>query len=208
MSIQHPLTVRPNTYWLLMSLLLVGSVLSAPAHAHEVRPAFLQIQETNANSFEVLWKQPVLQDRRLPLTPVFPAECTLVEQGTERTVGALLNRYHLGCDLRQGSLTIDGLTRTLTDVLVRIDYLDGEQVQSLLRADAPSMDLANAKPFIWSYLIIGVEHLIFGIDHILFVVGLVLYIRGGWPLLKTITAFTVAHSITLALSVLDLVRVP
>ena len=70
------------------------------------------------------------------------------------------------------------------------------------------MDLSDPAPPIAAYLFLGVEHLLFGIDHILFVIGLVLFIRDRWMLLKTITAFTLAHSITLALSVLDLVRLP
>ncbi len=188
---------------------LLITLLTATASAHEVRPAFLQLVEVEPELFDVMWKQPVLQNRRLPLEPALPANCEKrAERAPELTGDALLEQWQVRCDLTTGTLGIGGLTRTLTDVLVRISYLDGEQIQLLLRPDEPSMDLATTTPSSWGYLILGVEHLLFGIDHILFVIGLVLFIRGFWPLLKTITAFTVAHSVTLAMSVLGWVYVP
>lgn len=186
-------------------LLFCGS----PTHAHEVRPAYLQLTEVAPEQFAVLWKQPVLDNRRLPLEPQLPEECATQGSITpERTPAALLERWQIRCDLRSGSITVTGLTRTLTDVLVSIDYLEGDDHRFVLKPDQPTQDLSADTPGLWSYLTIGVEHLLFGIDHILFVVALVLYIQGLWPLLKTITAFTLAHSITLAISVLGLVSVP
>ncbi|MGI9328446.1 MAG: HupE/UreJ family protein [Pseudomonadales bacterium] len=193
----------PST-WLL--LLLGWSTL---AICHEVRPAYLQFQELEPEQFAVLWKQPVLDNRRLPLTPVLPEACEpLSNISPERAPAALLERWSVECDLRSGKVHISGLTRTLTDVLVSIDYLTGEDRRFVLKPDNPTQDLSDETPGIWSYLVIGIEHLLFGIDHILFVVGLVLYIQGAVPLLKTITAFTVAHSITLALSVLGVATLP
>jgi len=104
--------------------------------------------------------------------------------------------------LRQGHLHISGLSVTLTDVMVRIEHAAGDSDSYILRPENPTLDLGSQSAAVWSYLIIGVEHLVFGIDHVLFVVGLVLFIHNRWMLLKTVTAFTVAHSITLALSVL------
>ena len=95
---------------------------------------------------------------------------------------------------------------TLTDVLVQLDDTDGSSSNFLLRPESPTLNLAEDSAPALSYLWIGVEHLVFGIDHVLFVIGLVLFIKSPWMLLKTITAFTVAHSITLALSVLELVQ--
>lgn len=177
--------------------------------AHEMRPAFLQLNELEANLFEVLWKQPVLDNRRLPLDPVLPDDCKVLNAKTpERTATALLQTWQTRCDLSTGTLSVAGLTKTLTDVMVRIKYVNGDVVQRILRPDDPNMDLAEDTPYLWSYLIIGMEHLIGGIDHILFVIGLVLYIRGVGALVKTITSFTIAHSITLALSVTGVVYVP
>ncbi len=193
----------------LLVLLLAMAALAPPAAAHEVRPAYLAIEEVAEGLHQVTWKQPVLGDRRLPLEPVLPEHCEVLNDGLpEHTGAALIIRWDVRCDLSHGTIMIDGLSRTLTDVMVRITPLDGEQISRMLKPEAPYMDLSDPAPPIAAYLFLGVEHLLFGIDHILFVIGLVLFIRDRWMLLKTITAFTLAHSVTLALSVLDLVRLP
>jgi hydrogenase/urease accessory protein HupE len=188
-------------------LLLVW--LAFPVHAHEVRPAFLQITELEPGHFEVIWKQPTLADRRLPIDPVLPDGCaSSAEAYPEHTGSALIQRWETSCDLRSGTLAIQGLSATLTDVMVRISYLDGDVLSRLLRPSEPALDLADPTPGTGGYFALGVEHLLLGIDHILFVIGLVLFIRSPWMLVKTVTAFTVAHSITLALSVVGLVTLP
>jgi len=191
-----------------LAVLLAGS-LAAPAAAHEVRPAFLQITEVAPQRFEVVWKQPVLIDRRLPIDVVLPAECEMLAPAVpEHTGTALIQRWRTDCPLRAGQVTIQGLSATLTDALVRITYLNGEAISRILRASAPALDLSDPAPGAGAYFLLGVEHLLLGIDHILFVVGLVLFIRQPWALVTTVTAFTVAHSITLALSVVELVKLP
>ncbi|XOV82263.1 MAG: HupE/UreJ family protein [bacterium] len=192
-------------------LLAVLLVLPGLAQAHEVRPAFLHIVELDENhapaQYSVLWKQPAVQQGRLAITPVFPAACNMLEQSPpEVTPAAFIQRWQTDCDLTEGAIHIDGLSMTLTDVMVRYDSVDGSTANYLLRPESPTLNLATDTPGTLSYLWIGVEHLLFGIDHVLFVIGLVLFIRAPWPLLKTVTAFTVAHSITLALSVLGWVK--
>jgi len=187
------------------ALLLACAV--QPAFAHEVRPAYLQVTETEPALFSVLWKQPILQDRRLAIDPIFPDECVAQSPMVREVMGgALLQSWTIACPLRQGTIHIDGLSRTITDVMVEVARLDGEQSTHLLRPNAPTLELSDPSPQVAAYFTLGVEHLVFGIDHVLFVIGLVLFIPGRWALLKTITAFTLAHSITLALSVLELVR--
>ena len=181
------------------------------ASAHEVRPAFLQLTEHKADNtsahFSVLWKQPAVQNGRLAITPVFPAGCKMIEQSPpEVTPAAFIQRWQTDCDLTKGAIHIDGLSMTLTDVMVRYDSADGSTANYLLRPESPTLNIATDTPSTLSYLWIGVEHLLFGLDHVLFVIGLVLFIRAPWALLKTVTAFTLAHSITLALSVLGWVR--
>lgn len=198
-------------YRLLRPLVCCCALLgfASSVNGHEMRPAFLQLNELGAQHYEVIWKQPVLDDRRLPLEPVLPEGCEVLNPKTpERTATALLQTWQTRCDLSTGSLSIAGLTKTLTDVMVRIKYTNGDVVQRILRPDEPNMDLAEDTPYLWSYLILGIEHLLSGVDHILFVIGLVLYIQGMGPLIKTITSFTIAHSITLGLSVTGLVYVP
>ena len=193
-----------KTFAALYAIIALGTV-----HAHEVRPAYLAITEVTPSShYNILWKQPVLENNRLPIDPVFPEDCTLAELAPpEVTTGALIHQWTTTCDLAQASVTISGLSLTLTDVLLRFDYADGSSSNFILRPESPTVDFATDVPPTFSYLVIGVEHLVFGIDHVLFVIGLFLFIRAPMALLKTITAFTVAHSITLALSVLGLVQI-
>ena len=192
---------------------LVCASLSQGALGHEVRPGFLQIIEQavpqdTAPIFDVLWKAPIVQNGRLPIDPVFPEGCVLEESAPpEFTPSALIYRWQTDCDLRAGQIHISGLSVTLTDVMVRFDTPDGETANYLLRPEAPTLDLTDTSAPALSYLVIGIEHLVFGIDHVLFVIGLVLFIRQPIPLFKTVTAFTVAHSITLALSVLGWVKI-
>ncbi len=189
-------------------LALLLTCTGLPALAHEVRPAFLQLHEVADGQFTVLWKQPILQDRRLPIDPLLPEDCEPTSATREVTGGALLQRWTVTCALDTGFIHISGLSRTITDVMVQITRLDGAVSNRLLRPAEPSFDLSDPTPSVAAYLTLGIEHLIFGIDHVLFVVGLVLFIPNKLALLKTITAFTLAHSITLALSVVELVKLP
>lgn len=195
---------HPRRWWPVLGLLL-----ALPASGHEVRPGFLEITEIEVGRFEVAWKQPVIGPQRLPIDVVLPPDCeTLSSALPEHTGSALIERWRIGCSLRGGTLRVDGLSATLIDVLVRIRYSDGQVVSGMLRASAPTLDLDDPAPGAGAYFMLGVEHLLLGIDHILFVACLVLFIRAPWPLLQAVTAFTAAHSVTLALSVLGLVRLP
>ena len=193
------------------TLVLLSVLCGAAATAHEVRPAYLHIKESanaEGSRYDVLWKQPIVQNGRLAIDPIFPEGCELEEsQPPEFTPGALIYRWVTSCDLTQGSVHINGLSVTLTDVMVRIDEASGDSSNHILRPESPTLDLSDTAAPALAYLVIGIEHLVFGIDHVLFVIGLVLFIHQPMMLLKTITAFTVAHSITLAMSVLGWVEV-
>ena len=182
-------------------------------HADEVRPAYLEIvdvsdsQDTdNPISFEVLWKQPIVENRRLPIEPIFPNDCQMQEVGPPSiTSSALTHRWQTSCELDRGDISIKGLSTSITDVLLRFIESDGTVNNFILRPTNPSINLTTPSTTSVGYLVIGIEHLLAGIDHVLFVIGLVLFIRNPWSLLKTITAFTVAHSITLGLSIYEVV---
>lgn len=192
-----------------LTALICTLLCSMSAVAHEVRPAYLAIDALATEHFQVTWKQPILGDRRLRLDPILPESCDTVSEALpEHTTGALILRWEVACDLNSGQIHIEGLSRTLTDVMVRITDLDGRVTTSVLKPDSPSLVLDDSTPPIAAYLTLGMQHLLSGIDHILFVVGLVLFIPNRWMLLKTITAFTAAHSITLALSVLEVIKLP
>ena len=198
-----------------MLALLGAAALPSGLAAHEVRPAYLELTEVSAGRFEVLWKQPVLADaepglvRRLPLRPAFPAQCREAGRALpELTASALLERWTIDCGaegLVDAPIEIAGLPRTLTDVLLRVRFRDGEAVDHLLRPEAPRVAVspeAGGGMAVPAYLRLGVEHLLFGFDHILFVVGLMFLVRRPLQLVQVVTAFTAAHSITLALSTL------
>ncbi len=177
----------------------LGFALSA--QAHEIRPGLLQVSQTADSSYSVVWKQPLLGDRRLPLEPLLQPDCRKVDAQMEATTSALIERWTTSCTLQ--NIEIGGLNRTLTDVMLEYTDLRGEQQRALLRPESPSYELGSGGAgSAWLYLKLGVEHLLAGYDHVLFVLGLLLLIRSTRSLLITITCFTLAHSITLGLSVL------
>lgn len=184
---------------LCLSALLTLCTLTA--QAHEIRPGLLQVIQTDATNFDVVWKQPLLGDRRLPLDPLLEPNCIKIESRLEATASALIERWTTTCDLQH--IEIGGLNRTLTDVMLEYTDQDGEQQRALLRPESPSYELGSGGAgSAWLYLKLGIEHLLAGYDHVLFVLGLLLLINSVRSLLITITCFTLAHSITLALSVL------
>ena len=191
---------------------LVCVLFAAAAQGHEVRPAYLGITETESNAYDVLWKQPLLGDRRLPLEPSFPEHCTLdLQQVADVQRSALIHQWRADCGadgLVGHAVGIDGLSRTLTDVLVNVALEDGTTISRLLRPEDPYFTIETGQgPQVLGYLTLGIEHLLLGFDHILFVIGLMFFISKPSTLIKTITGFTVAHSITLGLSALEVVRI-
>jgi hydrogenase/urease accessory protein HupE len=150
----------------------------------------------------------------LPIHPSLPVNAVMQSlPHTERIFGAEIKRWKIStapAGLDGWEVTVHGLQATMTDVLVRIALADGRVVSRLLRPDAPSFVFGNetAGPAAGGYFVLGVEHILFGIDHLLFVLALVLVVRGVGLLVKTITAFTIAHSITLVLATLGFVKMP
>ncbi|MBW2367612.1 MAG: HupE/UreJ family protein [Deltaproteobacteria bacterium] len=199
---------------IISSLLVVICLLSAGVSAHEIRPAYLQMIENQPGRFEILWKQPVLAGRMLRIRPVFPHGFeALTPPVVSRTAGARVERWQVrytGENLMEAQIRIDGLAMTLIDVLVRIEFSGGPAVSKILRPESPTFVLGDSRggTSVSGYLRLGIEHIIFGIDHLLFVLGLLLLSKHLWLLLKTITAFTVGHSISLALATLGFLSVP
>ena len=149
----------------------------------------------------------------LPIHPSLPKDAEIVvPPRAERLDGAEIKRWTIRVPhgLDGWEVTVHGLSATMVDVLARIALADGRVVSRLLRPDAPAFVFTaeSAGPAAAGYFMLGVEHILFGIDHLLFVFALVLIVRGAGSLVKTITAFTIAHSITLALATLGVVNVP
>ena len=181
--------------------------------AHEIRPAYLQIREL-ANSVEIFWKQPVSGESGIYLTPVLSSGWLTDSSSENSSSGAALIRQWKIKTTRSvagQTITIDGLKNTITDVLVNIRFADGTSLTRIIRPSDPSFLInkfqQSALPVL-DYLRLGVEHILFGIDHLLFVLALILIVKGTGRLIKTITAFTIAHSITLAAATLGWVHIP
>jgi hypothetical protein len=192
--------------------LLAAVALAGTARAHEVRPGFLDLRESGPGTYELLWKKPSGGEVEIYIAPVLPKQCRLA--GEQRlTPGAVVVRGTLRCEggIRGGTLAIDGLESTATDVLVRVHHADGRIESHLLKPADPRVTLGAATTA-WersaSYLRLGFEHILLGADHLLFVLGLMLIVANRWMLVKTITAFTLAHSITLAIATLGYASAP
>lgn len=191
-----------------MAGLLAAFCFACGAAAHEVRPAYLEITQTGLGEHSVVWKQPVANGQRLRINPVFPDTCEIGPDRVSASDGVLVRRFDLNCDLTRGTIAVEGLDRTLTDVFIRITGLEGETRSAVLRPNALDLDLVGPTAAATAaYVQIGVEHIWFGWDHLLFVLGIMLLVERR-QLLLTITAFTVAHSITLGLSAIGGISLP
>jgi hydrogenase/urease accessory protein HupE len=205
-----------NRRWIALSAGALALLLGAGhARAHESRPAYLELRQLDAQTYDVNWKVPGQGERmRLALDVAFPTGTT--QLGPVRTTyanNAFLQRWRVrrpgGFD---GSrIRIVGLEFTLTDALIRVQHLDGTTQVARATAAEPTLTL-KAEPDSWqvvrTYVVLGIEHILTGVDHLLFVLALVILVGPTRRLLWTITAFTVAHSITLAAATLGFVHVP
>jgi hydrogenase/urease accessory protein HupE len=199
-------------------LLMLAAVLTISfagnGFAHEVRPGYLVLRQTDAVTYSVLWKVPAIGDQRLSIHPKFPENCTPIAEPIKfEAAGSYNERATLSCagSIVGGSIAIDGLAATMTDVIVRLLRADNSVQTVRLTPSAPSFTVEPV-PGQWevaaTYFKLGVEHILLGIDHLLFVLALLILVNGWRRLVGTITAFTVAHSITLAAAALGFVQVP
>jgi len=199
-------------------LALLPLALAARLPAHESRPGYLAITETAPQRYQVLWKQPTLGEVALRLMPHVVLAGTAADwlaappDQAETGASFALQRWSglVAPTLDGARVEVEGLDTSITDVLVRVELRDGRGTQQLLRASRPALRLefsARRTEFSWSYFGMGVLHILTGADHLLFVFGLMLLVQGAWRLVRTITAFTVAHSLTLAATALGWISV-
>ena len=198
-----------------LAVALLGSHIAMPVHADEIRPALLDIKEQSTGLFAVTWKVPTRGNRILAITARLPESLELV--GTpiiEDIAGSRIERstYKNNSEsLVDQTIVIDGLKAVQTDVLLLVQLQDGTQHSAILRPFAPSFTIppkASKLQVAADYWRMGTIHILEGADHLLFVLALMLIVVGFKALFKAVTAFTVAHSITLALATLGLVHMP
>lgn len=189
----------------------VFTIMLTAASAHEIRPAYLEINQTSDSTYHVFWKVPAVNNQIPKITPQLPFKLT--ETGNQNLVDAYIRQYSgiYNASLSGTTISIDKLDLTLIDALVQINLKDDISYSFLLQPDQTTY-VVPKEPSRWQvitlYTELGIEHILIGIDHLLFILGLLLLVKGVRLLIQTITAFTVAHSITLALSALDLVHAP
>jgi len=198
-------------YVSIFSLLLLTSIVG---YAHEVRPGYLEITEKEPGQYQVLWKVPSLSGMRMLIKPVLPEDCRdQVVPTRHQLPDAFIERRMVTCGggLAGKIIAIDGLSSTLTDVLVRLHHANLQTQTVLLKPQASSFKVVGIQHWtqaFFSYISMGIKHILYGVDHLLFVLGLLLLSRGWRLLLKIITAFTLGHSISLALATFRIVDVP
>ncbi|WP_374572425.1 HupE/UreJ family protein [Phenylobacterium sp.] len=198
-----------------LALVLAAWLGCGPAaQAHEVRPALLQITESAPGRYEVVWKQPMVGDMALHLAPHLSSGA--IDRPADRQSGApgfLIRVWTVagGAPLDGQTVEIEGLSQSVTDVLLRVTAADGRVVSAVMRPAEPSFTLHLAAPrgmAVPAYLALGVEHILTGADHLMFVLGLLLLIGPNWRIVKAVSAFTVAHSLTLGLAALGYIHFP
>lgn len=185
------------------------------ASAHPLAPALLELREEASGRVAVTWKRSALRVPGSDLQPILPADCPALETPKVEEQGtAMIAAWSIDCGAKGlvgRTLRIDDLGPARIDTLVRIELADGRQIQRVLRRSEPEMvvpERATRFDVFRDYLTIGFEHILTGADHLLFVFGLFLLCSGLAPLAKTVTAFTVGHSITLSLAALGYAQLP
>lgn len=198
----------------LFGLLLALFLLGAPANADELRPGYLEFTQTSASEWRLVWKSPLKGGFTPATQPLLPESCKIT--GTpqrEFANGNVVTTFGISCtdEVAGRSIGLGNFDTAQSDVLVRVAPLH-RPVQALRLTPAEPRVLIRAKPDRWqvarTYFITGIDHIVFGYDHLLFVVALVLLLSGFWTVVKAVTAFTVAHSLTLVGTTLGLVGLP
>ena len=202
---------RSRFAWLfLLPLLAFGS----GANSDVFNPAYFQLMEVSEGTFEVTWRVPTNGPARLAVSVAFPeGVIAITPKRSTRAGNYAIESWTVRAenDLRGQRVSFDGMLGGATDVIARLNFLSGAEQVARLSPDAdgfvvqpPEGALAVAS----AYFVLGIEHILLGVDHLLFVLALLLIVRGWRRLIATITAFTVAHSITLAAAALGWMQVP
>jgi hydrogenase/urease accessory protein HupE len=182
--------------------------------ADEIRPGYLELNEESPNTYAVLWKVPKKTGQALSLQPHFPASCINKTAVTSHAIdGATLQRWYINCtnNIVGQRISIEDNGNSSTEILLRLKWLDGTAATSLLKPSTPFYiipEKSTTTDIATTYLLLGTEHILLGIDHLLFVFALLLIVNSTRRLIVTITAFTIAHSITLAGATLGFIHVP
>ncbi len=184
------------------------------SHGHALQPGYLELRLSDKELYAVVWKTPAVRGRPMAITAELPERCEPRNPAQPVWDGsAYVARWTAKCagGLEGGVIHISGLEKTSTDVLVRFEFADGVREARRLTPHNPSFTVPtqpNRLEVVRTYLLLGVEHILLGLDHLLFVLALLLLVQGLRRVIATITAFTLAHSLTLAGATLGFVHIP
>jgi len=200
---------------LALMVFLAGALgFIALSHGHALQPGYLELRLIDKDLYAVMWKTPATGGRPMSITARLPESCDPRTPGKPIWDGAAyIARWTASCPggIEGGVIHIDGLAQTSTDVLVRFDFADGVNETRRLTPGSPSFTVPTQPSrleVVRTYFLLGVEHILSGIDHLVFVLALLLLVKGVRRLIITVTAFTIAHSLTLAGATLGFVHMP
>ena len=196
-------------------LLLFCAALFNPLLAHELQPGSLEIRQLTPDRYELIWRAPIYYNKPHPATLQMPDSWQTIGKPSVRQLSdSALHRRMVkvpGGDIDGATIRFIGLEETITDVFVRISWLNGVQTTAIARPNQPWFKIEGLRSS-WQvasdYTLLGVDHILSGYDHLAFVLALILIVSGWRRLLMTVTFFTLAHSITLAAATLGLLWVP
>jgi hypothetical protein len=197
---------------LLLALLLGGQ--SGPAAGHALEPGFLELRALGGDVWRAFWKVPQVGAGPMPIVAVLPEGCDARRPPEPRFDGtAYVAELAATCPggIEGGEIRIEGLERTETDVLVRYELAPGAGESRRLTAETTGFvvpEPQGARGVFAAYGALGIDHILKGMDHLMFVFALVILIRDGRRLVGAVTAFTVAHSLSLAAAALGWLVVP
>jgi len=200
---------------LIVLLLFFGAVFAGEASAHESQPGSLEIKQLSSGHYDVTWRAPIYYGKPHPARLQLPESWETVGPPTEKRRADSIEFRRvvaIGADSIEGMIIrFPGLESTITDVFVRLVRLDGSVMTTVASPTKPWAQLRGDRP--WNavagqFIGLGFHHILLGVDHLLFILGLLLIVQGRMTLLKTVTSFTVAHSITLAIATLGYAHAP
>jgi hydrogenase/urease accessory protein HupE len=202
--------------WVLALMVALAGAFGivASSHGHALQPGYLELRLIERETYAVVWKTPATSERPMAITAQLPESCDQRTPGQPIWDGAAyVARWTANCagGLEGGVIHVDGLDQTSTDVLVRFDFADGANEARRLTPGDPSFTVPSQPSRLEvarTYFLLGVEHILLGIDHLIFVLALLLLVEGTRRVIVTVTAFTLAHSLTLAGATFGFVNMP
>lgn len=180
--------------------------------AHTLKPAYLNIQATGKSEYSILWKVPIHDNKVLKITPIFPPICNTRKKNFYSIYNSDMIDYYWTINCKKSLLgqiiTIENLEKEMSDVILHFTQDNISNIKHLNPTNPSTRIKINSSS--WTvfkeYTSLGVKHILLGYDHLLFVLGLLFLIVNLKMLIKTITAFTLAHSVTLTMTVLGYVH--